>query len=350
LVVASGSIGFAQYVKYLVPLNFYQEKLVSVIVIICLVLLLYRRIETIGKLSVLLWIGVMITIVWIIAGGLTHKQIPYNFWPSDTDQFFKAAFWLALGQGSVKTIYSYLGYYNVCHLGGEILKPERNIPRSIFISITGIAILYLSMNISIAGVIPWQEAQQYSFIVSVFIERIYGIGAARIATALVLWVAFASLFAVLLGYSRVPYAAALDNNFFKPFAKLHPTKDFPYISLLYIAGLGIIFSLSFSLKGVISAILAMRILVQFIAQSIGVVLLRKRNKGKPLPFRMWFYPLPVITSILIWLFVFFSTGWFALWGVLISFAGVIAFYLKEYFEKKAILLRRIKEKSSTTPY
>jgi fructoselysine transporter len=350
LVVASGSIGFAQYVKYLVPLNFYQEKLVSVIVIICLVLLLYRRIETIGKLSVLLWIGVMITIVWIIAGGLTHKQIPYNFWPSDTDQFFKAAFWLALGQGSVKTIYSYLGYYNVCHLGGEILKPERNIPRSIFISITGIAILYLSMNISIAGVIPWQEAQQYSFIVSVFIERIYGIGAARIATALVLWVAFASLFAVLLGYSRVPYAAALDNNFFKPFAKLHPTKDFPYISLLYIAGLGIIFSLSFSLKGVISAILAMRILVQFIAQSIGVVLLRKRNKEKPLPFRMWFYPLPVITSILIWLFVFFSTGWFALWGVLISFAGVIAFYLKEYFEKKAILLRRIKEKSSTTPY
>jgi amino acid transporter len=350
LVVASGSIGFAQYVKYLVPLNFYEEKLVSVGVIVCLVLLLYRKIETIGKLSVLLWAGVMITIIWIIAGGFTHKHIPYNFWPADSSQFFKAAFWVALGQGSVKTIYSYLGYYNVCHLGGEILKPERNIPKSIFISITGIAILYLSMNISIAGVIPWQEAQQYSFIVSVFIERIYGMGAARIATGLVLWVAFASLFAVLLGYSRVPYAAALDNNFFKPFARLHPTKEFPYISLLYIAGLGIIFSLSFSLKGVISAILAMRILVQFIAQSVGVVLLRKRNKGKVLPFSMWFYPLPVITSILIWLFVFFSTGWLAVWGVFIAIAGVIAFFIKEHFEKKAILLKTMEEKSPTTFY
>jgi fructoselysine transporter len=350
LVVASGSIGFAQYVKYLVPLNLYEEKLVSVMVIVFLVLLLYRKIETIGKLSVLLWIGVMITIVWIIAGGFTHKQIPYNFWPTDTSQFFKAAFWIALGQGSVKTIYSYLGYYNVCHLGGEIIKPEKNIPRSIFISITGIAVLYLAMNISIAGVVPWQEARNYSFIVSVFIERIYGIGAARIATALVLWVAFASLFAVLLGYSRVPYAAALDNNFFKPFAKLHPKKDFPYKSLLYIAGLGIIFSLSFSLKGVISAILAMRILVQFIAQSIAVVLLRKRNKMKVLPFSMWFYPLPVITSILIWLFVFFSTGWFALWGILIALAGVVAFFIKEHLEKKAIPFSKKEKKGSTTFY
>jgi fructoselysine transporter len=350
LVVASGAIGFAQYVKYLVPLNLYEEKLVSVSVIVFLVLLLYRKIETIGKLSVLLWIGVMITIVWIIGGGFTHKQIPYNFWPSDTGQFFKAAFWIALGQGSVKTIYSYLGYYNVCHLGGEIIKPEKNIPRSIFISITGIAVLYLAMNISIAGVVPWQEARNYSFIVSVFIERIYGIGAARIATALVLWVAFASLFAVLLGYSRVPYAAALDNNFFKPFAKLHPKKDFPYISLLYIAGLGIIFSLSFSLKGVISAILAMRILVQFIAQSMAVVLLRRRNKTKVLPFSMWFYPLPVITSILIWLFVFFSTGWFALWGILIALAGVIAFFIKEHFEKKAIPFSKKEEKGSTSFY
>jgi fructoselysine transporter len=335
LVVASGSIGFAQYFQYLVPLQPFEQKLVSVGVIVLLVLLLYRKIETVGKLSVLLWIGVMITVVWIIAGGFTHRQINYTFWPQDGNDFFKAAFWLALGQGSVKTIYSYLGYYNVCHLGGEIIKPEKNIPKSIFISIVGIVILYLSMNISIAGVIPWQEAQKYDFIVSVFIEKIYGVTAAKIATALVLWVAFASLFAVLLGYSRVPYAAALDGNFFKPFAKLHPTKNFPYVSLLFIAGLGIIFSFSFSLKGVISAILAMRILIQFIAQSVGVMLLRKRRGENSLPFKMWFYPLPVIVSILIWLFVFISTGWFALWGSLMALIGIAVYFIKNNLERKA---------------
>lgn len=333
LVVASGAIGFAQYVRYLVPLSFYEQKIVSVCVIVLLTLLLYRKIETVGKLSVLLWIGVMITMVWIIAGGLSHHQVAYSFWPDDASDFFKGAFWVALGQASVKTIYSYLGYYNVCHLGGEILKPEKNIPRSIFISVVGIAVLYLLLNVSIAGVIPWQETQKYDFVVSIFIEKIYGIGAARIATALVLWIAFASLFAVLLGYSRVPYAAALDGNFFKIFARLHPTKDFPYVSLLFIAGLGIVFALSFSLKGVISAILAMRILIQFIAQSVGVVLLRKRRGEERLPFKMWLYPLPVLISILVWLFVFVSTGWFALWGSLMAIAGTLVYYIKSRLER-----------------
>jgi amino acid transporter len=327
LVVASGAIGFAKYVQYLVPLSAMEQKLVSVGVIVLLTILLYRKIETIGKISVLLWIGVIITIGWIIFGGITHHQVQYSFIPESGDTFFKAAFWAALGQASVKTIYSYLGYYNVCHLGGEIINPQKNIPRSIFISVIGIAILYLTMNISIAGVIPWQEAQKYDFIVSIFIERLYGVTAAKIVTALVLWVAFASLFAVLLGYSRVPYAAAEDGNFFKIFARLHPTKNFPYISLLFIAGLGLLFSLNFTLKEVISAILAMRILIQFIAQAIGVVLLRNR-KEKKLPFKMWLYPLPVIVSIIIWLFIFYATGKFALWGMALAAAGLVVYIIK----------------------
>lgn len=235
-----------------------------------------------------------------------------------------------LGQGSVKTIYSYLGYYNVCHLGSEIINPQRNIPRSIFISVAGIGLLYLGMNLSIVGVIPWQEAQHSSFIVSTFIERIYGAKAAMVATGLVLWIAFASLFAVMLGYSRVPYAAAADGNFFKIFSKIHPTKNFPYVSLLFIGGIGLLFSLLFRLSDVISAILAMRILIQFIGQAIGVVLLRNRKQRSEIPFRMWLYPLPVIVSVVIWLFVFFSTGWlYALGGISIALAGVGVYYVRK---------------------
>lgn len=336
LVVASGAIGFAQYMQYLIPLGFYGQKMVSAGLIILLTFLLYRQTHTIGKISVFLWLGVIVTIAWIILGGITHREISFSPWPTDTGDFFEAAFWVALGQGSVKTIYSYLGYYNVCHLGGEIINPQKNIPKSIFISVAGIAFLYLGMNLSITGVIPWEQAQQQTFIVSIFIEKIYGVTAARIATGLVLWIAFASLFAVLLGYSRVPYAAAIDGNFFKIFARLHPTKHFPHISLLFIAGLGLLFSLQFTLKEVISAILAMRILIQFVAQAIAVVLLRKQKSASALPFRMWFYPLPVIVSILIWLFVFVSTGWFALWGVLLALAGIVVYTIKSQIEKRLI--------------
>ena len=327
LVVASGAIGFAQYCGYLFHLSFLGEKLVSGIEILFIILLLYRNIRTIGKISVFLWMGVIITILWIILSGFTHRTQSFNFLPGKNDSFFCFPFMLLLGQASVKTIYSYLGYYNVCHLGGEIKDPERNIPRSIFLSIFGITALYLCLNLSIVGVIPWQEAMKSNFIVSAFMERIYGTRSAMIATLLVMWIAFASLFAVILGYSRIPYAAAVDGSFFPVFSKLHPVKNFPYVSLLFIGGMGLLFSMLLKLSEAISAILAMRILVQFVAQAVGVVQLRKRNRGKTIPFKMWLYPIPVVVSILIWLFVFYSTGKVALFGILLTLLGTIAYYL-----------------------
>ena len=328
LVVASGAIGFSQYFSYLMPLSSIEKKMISGTVVILVTFLLYRNIKTIGKISVLLWVGVIITILWIIISGFTHKQVNYSFLPTGKgDSLFSISFALLLGQASVKTIYSYLGYYNVCHLGGEIKNPQQNIPRSIFISIFGIAMLYLLMNISIVSVVPWQEAMKSDFIVSTFMEKVYGTRAGVIATMLVLWIAFASLFAVVLGYSRVPYAAAADGQFFPVFAKLHPTKDFPYVSLLFLGALGFVFSLLFKLGDVISAILAMRIVVQFIAQSVGVVFLRKRNGTAQLPFKMWLYPLPIILSVWIWLFVFYSTGKVALLGLVLAASGVLVYFL-----------------------
>lgn len=240
---------------------------------------------------------------------------------------FSASFALLVGQASVKTIYSYLGYYNVCHLGGEIKDPGKNIPRSIFISIICIAILYLAMNLSVVSVVPWREAMQSKFAISLFMERLYGTRTAQVATLLVLWIAFASLFAVVLGYSRVPYAAAADGNFFPLFAKLHPRKDFPYVSLLFVAGLGLLFSMLLRLENAISAILAMRVLVQFVAQAIGVVLLRRRKGTAHLPFKMWLYPLPVVLSVSIWLFVWYSTGLAAYLGLFLTACGVGVYYV-----------------------
>jgi fructoselysine transporter len=329
LVVASAAIGFAQYLTYIVPLEVWQQKLVSGGLVILVFLLLYRKIETIGKISVVMGSIVVLTIIWIIISGLTNQQQTIKLMPTGNESFFTLAFWAAIGQASVKTVYAYLGYYNVCHLGGEIKNPGKNIPRSIFISIIGIATLYLLMNISVMGVMPWQSVKESDrYLVSSFMEQLYGHQAGIIVTVLILCIAFSSLFAVVLGYSRVPYAAAVDGNFFKPFAKLHPTKNFPYISLIVLCAIGFVFSLFMRLGDVISSILAMRIIVQFIAQGVGVVLLRKKFGDEGLPFKMWLYPLPIIISVCIWLFLFFSTGWFALWGSLIAAVGVIVFFVK----------------------
>jgi amino acid transporter len=334
LVAASAAIGFADYLEYFVTnghhyLNEHYKQLISVLVILIVTALLYRRIEAVGKISVIFSAIVIVTILWIVFSGFSNKQVDYNFMPDRFDDFFKMSFWVAMGHASVKTVYSYLGYYNVCHLGSEIVRPEKNIPRSIFVSIFIVAILYLFMNVAVVNVIPWQEAQNSRHVVSIFFEKIYGNQVARIATALILLAAFSSLFALLLGYSRIPYAAAIDGNFFKVFSKLHPTKNFPYISLLFISGLAIIFAVCFSLHQTINAILATRIIIQFIGQAVGIVLLRKRFGTSGLPFKIWLYPLPVILSIGIWLFLFVSTGWFAVYGSLIAVTGVVVFFVSK---------------------
>jgi len=186
--------------------------------------------------------------------------------------------------------------------------------------------LYLLLNVSVVSVIPWQEAQKSQFIVSSVIEAAYGPQAAKIATGMVLMVAFSSLFAVLLGYSRVPYAAAVDGQFFPIFARLHPTRKFPYVSLLFLGGLAFIFSLLFRLADVITAILAMRIVVQFMGQAVGLWVLHRRKAAASFPFRMPLYPLPIILAVGVWLFIFVSTGFsFMLSGLIVIALGVIAF-------------------------
>ena len=334
LVIASAAIAFSKYFSFLVPLSPLLSKILSGSVVILIIILLYRKIESIGKISIFMCAGVLITLLWIIGGGIAHGHFLEPIRHINEGIVLNYGFITAIGFASVKTVYSYLGYYNVCHLGGEIINPSRNIPRSMFISIFTIALLYLLMNISITSVIPWQTARSSEFVVSIFIRQLMGNGAAQVITCLILWVAFASVFSATLGYSRIPYAAAEDGAFFGVFKKLHPSKGFPHISLLFLGGLGFIFSLLFRLSEVISAILAMRILIQFIGQGIGLILLR-RKKSLDLPFKMPLYPLPALIAMAMWLFVLISTGReLVLLGLGIISLGILVYLIRAKWGKE----------------
>lgn len=329
LVIASAAIGFAAYFSYLLPLTVLESKLMSGGVVVCIVLLLYRRIEDIGKISVLLWVAVILTMLWIIGGGIAHGNFLQPVYQINDGLAFNYAFVAAIGFASVKSVYSYLGYYNVCHLGGEIINPSKNIPRSMFLSIAGIAVLYLMMNVSVVSVIPWQQAKNSQFVISVFMQHLAGPLAAKIVTGLILLVAFSSVFSATLGYSRIPYAAAVDGSFFKIFARVHPTKKFPDFSLLFLGGIAFIFSLLFKLSDVISAILAMRILIQFIGQAIGLLMLRKVRAKEYFPYKMPLFPLPVYLAIILWAGILISTGFTMVAGGLLTISiGTAVYFIK----------------------
>jgi amino acid transporter len=326
LTAASGGVGFADYTRYLIPsLSATEGKLVAMGVCLLATFLLYRDIKSIGKISNVLWAGLMLAIGIILWGGARHfnPAVAFHFPPHAFA--LTPAFFNGLGAAALLSMYDYSGYFNVCLIGGEVQNPVRTIPRVVVLSIVILAVLYVAMSLSIIGVVPWQEAVKSTSIVSDYMEHLYGGRAASLMTLLILWVAFASVFCVLLGYTRVPYAAAVEGHFFKRFGKLHPTRNFPAFSVVFFGGASMLMCL-FPLDTLIKELLVIQIVTWFAAQCVGVVLIRRLRKDIARPFQMPLYPLPVMIALLGWFFIFGTSGWpYIVSALALVLFGVIAF-------------------------
>lgn len=332
LSIASGCIGLAMYATFFFPelghpwvassghlavpglgnlalgVSVSGTTMVAVSTCLAALWLAYRQIGRASKLSQYLWVVVIATVAWVIVASLTHfnPHLAFHF-PARAFTPSKN-FLLGLGAAMLIATYDYWGYYNVGFLGGEVVRPERNIPRAILISIALVAVIYIVMNIGVLGVLPWQtlgSGAAHNSVISVMMEHIYGTWAARVVTVLIMLTAFASVFSLLLGYSRVPYAAALDGNYFKSFAKLHPRGHFPYVSMLWLGGVAALCCF-FSLIEVIAALVVIRISLQFLLQAIGLIVLRVRRPDLRRPFKMWWYPIPAVLAIAGFIYVLFA--------------------------------------------
>ena len=355
LSIASGGIGLAQYATYIFPwmgretkvavpilgsveINSLPVAFAAIGALLIAVFLLYRRITAIERFSKFLWIVVVLTIVWIVVAGITHfdANLAFDFPP---DAFtLRPEFFTGLGAALLISVYDYWGYYNVNFFAGEIKEPEKTIPRAIIYSILLVAAIYIVMNISILGVIPWREfgatagSDARKYVISSFMERLYGPTAGIVATVLIIWTAFASVFSLLLGYSRVPYAAALDGNYFRIFAKIHPKHRFPYVSLLIMGGFACVFCF-FRLADVIAAMVVIRLLVQFIAQIVGLLILRSTRPDVPRPFKMWLYPVPAIVALVGFLYVMLMRDGFTKqlrYAAILIIVGLSIYLIRSY--------------------
>jgi amino acid transporter len=324
LEIATGTIGLAQYVGYVWPAlkltvwhlttrvpwvgsfdwQVSRGQFLAVGVLAATAAMAYRRIEVAGRLVIVLWLGMVATVALVTVAGFTHFDpglafdFPEGAWSFDSR--------LAYGLGGALAIamYDYLGYYQVCYLGDEVADPVRVLPRSIMISVVVIGLAYFGMNLGIIGVLPWREVVRSEHVATDMMLRVYGPGAAQLVTWLIAWSAVASVFGALLGYSRVPYAAARAGHFFRGLAKTHPKGDFPHRSLLAISAVAAVACLA-DLTTVIAALLTSRILVQFAGQVGTLFYVRARPElAARLRFRMGLFPLPALVALGGWLYVF----------------------------------------------
>ena len=347
LSVASGALGLSQYAAFLFPglragltlgpLEVHGTNLLSAAVCVGVVGLLARGVGAVARTAQVLTVGVLFTLGAVILVGLLHLRAPLVaaqlHWPHSPGLAG------ALGAATLITTYDYWGYYNVCFLGEEVQAPGRTIPRAVLGSIGLVAVLYLLMNFAVLGTLPLHalltqegsaEPMAAVLMRHSLAGRVGGVAAVAIAV-LIMWTAFSSIAALLLGYSRAPYAAAREGNFFAPFARLHARHGFPYVALLTLGAIATLFCF-FDLRAVISALVAVRIVLQYGLQQIGVIVLRFRQPKLARPFRLWLYPLPPLVTLAGFGFLLLSrkgAGREIAFAVALGVSGALLFWHRE---------------------
>lgn len=333
LSIASGSIGFAKYLLYVFPGIRWPTSLIAAGACLLMTALLFRRIGAIGRFSILLWVGVLATLAIVIAAGIPHlRASSLAFW--NAPRLDGKVALAGLGTALIFAVYDYLGYYNICYIGEEIHRPEKTIPRVIVISIVGIAVLYLLMNACLISVLPMRTAMTSPHVVSDYLAVLLGPAWARGVTLLILWTGLASVFSLMLGYSRILFAAGRDGNFFSAFGRLSSRGAFPWVALSALGLAGAVFCL-LPLPAVIKSILSIRAIIPFLAQIVGALILRRREPLRPRPFRMWLYPLPAIVALGLWSYIVVSPEkGFQIGGAFVLGAGLVFFLARSYFSRE----------------
>ncbi len=308
LSIASGCIGFAQYASWFLPGSSHRlHTALAMAACVACTLLLMQPVRRIGAATKVLGGVVLLTLCAVIFVGFLHFSAARAFSFPPGAFHLDGAFLLGLGGGLLISAYDYWGYYNVCFLGGEVVRPERTIPRAVLGSIAIVGTLYLLMNISVLGVLPWQAlaredagARQYTIAVfaeQAFASHIWAHAAGSAAVVLIALAALASVYALLLGYSRIPYAAARDGNFPAVFARLHPRYRVPTVALLMLCGVTLACCV-LRLQEVIASLVVIRLVFQFLLQGVAVMLPRHRAaRQRAGSFRMPLYPLPAALAM-----------------------------------------------------
>jgi len=288
--------------------------------------LLYRNLKTVQWMAWVMFIGVLVSIAGVIVSGFAHASATGGFRIPAMPALPASVVIGGLAQGTLLTTYCYWGYYNITFLGSEVRRPERTIPRAILLSVFLVAAFYLLMDLAVlpsfrnAAANSAESALVRVRLVAEIAHSAFGSWAGYLMAALIIWTAFASVFSLLLGYSRVPFAAARDGNYFHYLDAVHPKHHIPHRSLVALGMVGAVFCF-FTLTQVITMLVVTRILLQFFLQQAGVMLLRIQRPELERPFRIPLYPLPPLAAIAGFLFIVLNRT-HALGGLAV--AGLIA--------------------------
>jgi amino acid transporter len=333
LIMSTGVIGLVQYLGYLIPGvtdadgNTGLGKIIGIGITLVIMVALFRKIGQIGKLTTVLFVIMLIAVLSTIVAAFTHFDGAQAFAFTPGAFGSHGTFWAGLGAGLIIAIYDYLGYNTTAYLGAEVRDPGRTIPRSIVFSIVGIMSLYFLLQVGVLGSVPLEDLKTATSVASTVLEQAWGSGTAQVITVLIVVAAIGSVFAGLLGGSRVPFEAARDKVFLPVYGELHAKLKLPTAGVLTMGVITMIGSL-FTLTTIINAAVATLVIIQSLAQVAAIIVLRRRQPNLVRPYRQWLYPVPTVVALIGWVYIYVSASWLSI-GLSVGWIalGAIAFLI-----------------------
>ncbi|MDB4914961.1 MAG: putative permease [Gemmatimonadetes bacterium] len=240
--------------------------------------------------------GLMFIILLAFAIGL--PKTGGHFTPAMPDgSFHVAAFGLAL----VSVLWAFDGWADLSFVSGEVKDPRKNLPRAIIIGTLAVIFIYLLANVAYLSVMPVEEIRHSKLLAADVAQRLIGAPGVVLVATTVMLSTFGTLNGTLLTSPRVFFAMADDGLFFKKVAAVHPKYGTPYVSILLVTGLGIVFVLLRTFEQLADTFVTA--IIPFYALAVAAIyVFRKRADYNP-PFRTPLYPIVPAMFILATMFL-----------------------------------------------
>lgn len=313
--IAAIALGFATYVGFFVPLGDSGIRAVAVISIVGLTVLnslgvrlgaLTQNVLTIAKIGLL---GALIVVGFVLPGGSVANFAP--LWSAAPLHSQVTAFGVAL----VAVLWAYDGWIEITYVGGEVMEPDRTLPRSIVLSTVIGAALYCLVTASFAYVLSPAKMAASSLVASDAAQVTLGHGGAAFVALAIMIATLGSNNGIVLTAARVPYAMARDGVLPRWLGGVHPRFLTPVPSLAVQGVVAIALTLISSepsWKGSYNRLFTYVVLAEFVfyAMSAGAVIrLRRTAPDLARPYRTWGYPFTPLVFILFSVWLVGNTAW-----------------------------------------
>ena len=221
--------------------------------------------------------------VALFLGG-AHGASTANF--ASTAPVTASGFGLAL----VSVLWAYDGFGDVSFAGGEVIRPDRTLPRAIIGGTMAVVVAYVLVNVGYVYVLSTPSVAKSPLVAADTMTAIVGPAGAALVSLLVAVSTFGALNADFLGSPRVFFAMADDGLFFRAVARVHPRFRTPHVAIMLTAAMSVILVFSRSFEA-LTETFVIAIWPFYGLCVAGIFRLRRLRPDLKRPYRVAGYPI-----------------------------------------------------------